>query len=152
MPRSSSPAGSARWPASAPTRSTRSRRWLLSSAPHSLTDASDLGPVGPHLLHMLHRVAQLPDPVGLMTTDEAHTPRQGFAATAGHARVDQRVEHRALGHSQPRHHGDARVREHRLDVATARRPGDLLAELRLGFGRDADPVLTSVLAEALHSG
>ena len=150
--RSSSPVGSVRWPGSAPTRSTRSRRWPPSSAPHSPTEVSDLGPLGPHLLHVLHRVAELADPVGLMATDEPHAPRQGFAATARDACVDQGVEHRALGHPQPRHHRDARVREHRLDVATARGPRDLLAELRFGLGRDPHPVLTGVLTEALHSG
>ena len=80
------------------------------------------GTLRPHLFDALHRVAQLADPVRLMPADQAHTPPERLTATAGHTGVDERVEHCSFGHPQPGHHRDARIREHRLDLATARRP------------------------------
>ena len=64
------------------------------------SEPQSLRPLRPHLLDVLHRVTQLVDPLGLVTADEPHAPRQRFAAAAGNARIDQRVEDGPLGHAQ----------------------------------------------------
>ena len=57
------------------------------------------------LLHAGHRLAQLLQPVLGVLADQAHAPRQGVGAAAGHAGLDEGVEHDPLGLAQPRHHG-----------------------------------------------
>ena len=47
----------------------------------------------PHALDVLHRLAELGDPVALVTAHEPHAPGQRLAAATGDAGVDQRVEH-----------------------------------------------------------
>lgn len=48
--------------------------------------------------------------------------RERIAAAAGDARVDQGVEHGALGVAQPRHRWDSQDREQPADVAALRAP------------------------------
>src|SRR5262245_65398750 len=64
-----------------------------------------------HALDVHERFAELLDPLSLVLTDQPHAPCERVAATAGHARVDERVEDSPLAHAQPRHHGDAELGE-----------------------------------------
>ena len=62
-----------------------------------------VGTVRAHLLDLGHRLAQLGDPVALVPAHQADAPGQRLAAAAGHAGVDQGVEHGPLVEAQAGH-------------------------------------------------
>src|SRR5437660_967018 len=83
---------------------------------------------GPNLLNAGERAAQALDPLRLMLGHQPHTPGQRLAARAGHAGVDERVEHLAVLEAQPGHHRHAQGGEELLHPAAAGAPGDLAPE------------------------
>src|SRR5258706_470196 len=103
--------------------------------PLRAADAScslEVGPGLPGLLDVGQGVAELADPLALVAVDETHAPRQGLAAAAGDAGVDERVEHGALGVAQPRHHGHRQMGEQVALAVDLHAPGHLAAEPVLG--------------------
>ena len=97
------------------------------------------------------RVAELVDPLAFVVADEAHAPRERVGAAAGDARADERVEHLALRHAQPRHHRHRERREHPPLVAADRAPRDLAAGALLGLVGDPHALLAGVLTEPLDA-
>src|SRR5690349_114739 len=101
----------------------------------------------PHFLDVAQGVTEPGEPGVRVLSGEPHAPGQRVAATAGHARLDQRVQHPALGLAQPRHHRDRQCGEHLTHVGTGDTPGHLAAELVLGLPRDLDAATPGLLAE-----
>ena len=114
--------------------------------------ASGLGPRERTSSTCCEGVAQLADPGLLVLGHQPDAPGQCLAPAAGHAGVDQRVEHVALGHPQPGHDRDARRGEDLEGVAAPGAPGDRPAELLLGLRRDADALLAGVLTVTVDPG
>ena len=79
------------------------------------------------------------DPLGLVLGHQAHAPGQRLAAAAGHAGVDQRVEHPAVAHAQPGHDRHARRREEDRGAAAHGAPRHRAPEGGLGLVGDAHP-------------
>ena len=104
------------------------------------------------LLHRGHRVAQLADPVRLVLGHQADAPGQRLAPAAGHAGVDQRVEHAAVAHAQPGHHRHAGRGEEGLGPPALRPPRHGAPEGRLGLLRDAHAGRPGLLAEPTDPG
>ena len=124
-PRCSAPPTSSIASSPTPTSDDRVRR--QSFAPSASVVASIRGrgrirAAGAHPLDVGDGVAELADPVGLVLTDEAHAPRQRLAAAAGHAGIDERVEHGPLVHAQAGHDRDALGREALGDARRSGRP------------------------------
>ena len=82
-----------------------------------------------------------------MLGDEAHTPGQRLTAAAGHAAVDECVEHLTLLDAQPSHRRRAHVGEPGGEVAAPGAPADLAPEAGLGPFGDLDPLLPGGLTE-----
>src|ERR1039457_1312469 len=87
-----------------------------------------------------------------MLTDEAHAPRQRLAATAGDARLDQRVEDAAILDSEPGHDRNPEGGEELLDATAAGAPGDLAAEEALRVAGNLDARVASVAPESRDPG
>src|SRR5690242_9711335 len=84
--------------------------------------------------------------VGVLS-GQPHAPGQRVAAAAGHARLDQRVEHPAFGLAQPGHDRDGQRGEHLGHARAGDAPGHLAPELVLGLPGDLDPAAPGLLAE-----
>src|SRR5215472_5808990 len=108
---------------------------------------SRAGPLGPHLLHAAQGAAQGGEPGVLVLPDEPHAPGERVAAAAGHAGLDEGVEHPALRLAQPGHDRHGKCGEHHFPALTDHAPGDLAAEQPFRLSRDPDPDLTGLLAE-----
>ena len=78
--------------------------------------------LGPQVVHLRHGRPQLGQPLVGVLPDQPHRPGQRVRAGAGHAGVDQRVEHDPLGLPQPRHHRHRRDREQLDSCSPSRAP------------------------------
>ena len=101
----------------------------------------------PHTLDVLHRLAELGDPVALVTAHQPDAPGQRLAAAPGDAGIDERVEHEPLGHPQARHGRHRRHGEDLLPVAARRSPRHLALEAVLRLAGDRDAAIAGGLAE-----
>src|SRR5206468_466269 len=69
-----------------------------------------------------------------------------LATTTSDPGIDQRVQHRSTGQSQPGHDRDGKRGEQLTHVAARRAPGDLPAVAHLRLVGDVHPRLAGVLA------
>src|SRR5262249_43276361 len=97
------------------------------------------------VLDLAHGFAEVGQPGLAVPRDPLDAPAEGVAAGAGHAGVDEGVEHLALGLAETGHHGRGQRREDRPGVAAADAPGDLAAGGVFEFAGDLDPALPGVL-------
>src|SRR5579859_2081694 len=104
-------------------------------------------PLGANLLHVTKCVAQRAEPGVLVLPDQADAPGKRVTAAAGHAGVDERVQHPPLRLAQPGHHRDRQCGEHHFPALAHHTPGHLAAEPQFRFAGDADPGVTGLLAE-----
>src|SRR5215471_7384696 len=108
---------------------------------------SRAGPLGPNLFYVAQRVPQGGEPGVLVLPHQPHAPGERIAAAAGHAGLDERVEHPALGLAQPGHDRNGKCGEHHFPALADHAPGHLAAEQPLRLPRDPDPGLAGLLAE-----
>ena len=106
-----------------------------------------VGALGPHPLDLLHRRAQLAQPLVGVPADQAHRPGQRLGPRPGDAGADQGVEHLPLGLAQPGHDRHGEVGEEHPLARRPDAPGDLAVEPVLGLAGDRDPLLAGALAE-----
>src|SRR5580704_15611945 len=111
-----------------------------------------LRPAVSHLVHHCHGVAQLLNPLRLVIADQSHAPGEGFAAAPRDPGADQGVEHAAVCHAQPRHHGYARRGEQDSGVAADGPPRHSAPEGRLRLVGNADARPSALLAKAADTG
>src|SRR6266498_186157 len=105
----------------------------------------------PDLLDGDQRLLEVLQPLALLLGDQLDAPGQRVAPAAGHAGVDQRVEHVALRHPQPRHHRDRQRGEQVPLAADLDAPRDLAAVPPLALPGDSHALLPGVLPELLHA-
>ena len=103
--------------------------------------------LGPQVVHLGHRLPQLGQPLVGVLADEPDRPGQRVRSGAGHAGVDQRVEHDPLRLAQARHHRHRGHGEQLLGVADPRPPRDLAAVAVLGLAGDLDALVAGGLPE-----
>src|SRR5215467_1491741 len=108
---------------------------------------SRAGPLGANLFYLTQCVAQGTEPGVLVLADQAHAPGECVAATAGHAGLDERVQHPALGLPQPGHHRDRKCGEHHFAALAHHAPGHLAGEPHLRLARNANPGVAGLLTE-----
>src|SRR5579871_1046463 len=108
---------------------------------------SRAGPLGANLFYLTQCAAQGTEPGVLVLADQADTPGECVAAAAGHAGLDERVQHPALGLAQPGHHRDRKCGEHHFPSLGHHAPGHLAAEPQFRLVGDPDPGVTGLLAK-----
>ena len=105
------------------------------------------GALRPGLPHGRHRGVQLGQPVPLVLGDQAHAPGERIRPRAGHAGLDEGVEHPPLRLLQPGHDGHGEPGEDLAGRPAGDAPGDLAAGAALELAGDLDAGAPGVLAE-----